>query len=327
MMVIRTDFDYTTPMKKRSTSKTSLKDLKLVKNFINDVKVLSALPVLNQYQKLFLPEYPFDNQMISLSPLYRKSRQAYLSIGGKFTPAVCSTMRSLSSQDLFKNDIHYTPIHTEMTWLQSHIRNMQDSIEQINAIKLFHDISIFHEQNHRIIWQLLPKAPTDKVNLRRYLNFAESLVVALDLALADQVQAKLSKILERMCLLYRPAGGPKLSQLSKKEYRQYLLSAFCATYYTLERIHADDILSAVNYVLPENKKLNRLAVARSLELNQDFTEVTNPQWQNLYWQSAVKKLEALHKNSKQNVFLLPEDPLDLEAEFGIAESIFDYFEV
>lgn len=309
-------------MQKKATAN---KNSSLVKNFLKDVKALTELPVLPKYQHLFLAEYPFDSQLLSLSPLYRKSREAYLQIKGKFTPSVCSTMRALSTQDLFKNEIHYTPIYSEILWLAENHKNMSDSQEQIKAVKHFHDISIFHEQNHRIIWKLLPPAPTDKNNLRRYLNFAESLVVSLDLALADQIGKKLSPVFERMCLLYRPAAGHKLDKLSKTEYRQYLISVFCATYYALERIHSDDVLKAVNYVLPQNKKLNKAAVARGLELNPDFTEVTNPMWQDMYWQSAATKLQKIHKKSKKPVHFIPEDPLDFDQEFLVVEHIFDYF--
>lgn len=298
-----------------------------VKAFVSDVKTILQLPVNKQVSRLVVDEYPFDAQMLSLSPLYFKSRKAYLKLGGKFKPSVCSTMRSLSTQDLFKNEIHYSPLHSEMVWLYENASHFTDTADQVSAVQHFHAISIFHEQNHRLVWQLMPKAPTDKINLRRYLNFSESLVVMLDLALADQINPKVSKALENMSLLYRPAGSSKLHKLSTADYRQYLRAAFATTYYTLERIQSEDILKAVNYVLPENKKLNKQAVRRGLELNQDFTEVTNPGWQEIYWQSAAVKLKAIHKKSKAAVLVLPEDPLDLDSEFNIVEKVLNYFEV
>lgn len=300
---------------------------KQVKAFVSDIKTILQLSVSKKIQKLVLSEYPFDAQMLSLSPLYSKSRKAYIKLGGKFQPSVCSTMRSLSTQDLFKNEIHYSPMHSEMVWLYENANNFSDTDEQVSAVQHFHAISIFHEQNHRIVWQLMPKAPSDKTNLRRYLNFAESLVVMLDLALADQFNPQVSKALERMSLLYRPAGPVKLQKLPAADYRQYLRAAFTTTYYALERINSEDILKAVNYVLPENKKLNKQAVSRGLELNQDFTEVTNPGWQELYWQSAVVKLKEIHKKSKQPVLILPEDPLNLETEFNIVEKVLNEFEI
>jgi hypothetical protein len=298
-----------------------------VKTFMKDVKAFSVQPISAEHTKLFLKEYPFDPQLITLSPLYRRSRQLYLKQGGKFAPSVCSTMRSLSTHDLFKNEIEYSPMHSEIMWLAENARHLPSAAEEIKAVKHFHDISIFHEQNHRILWKQLPPAPTDQDHLRRYLNFAESLVVALDLALADQVEAGLSKIGERLSLFYRPAGAKNLKTLSKKEYRQYLFSAFYGTYLCLERIHDDDVLRAANYVRPENKKINRAAVRRALELNKDFTEVTNPQWQQLYGANAARELGVIHKNSKRPVLFLPEDPLDLDQEFTIVKKVFDLFEV
>lgn len=313
----------------KKTPKAKKEDL-IVKKFSADVKTLLDLPVDEQYQKLFLEECPFDSQLITLGTLYRKSRVEYLRLGGSYKASVVSTMRSLSTHDLFKNEIEFTPLHSEMIWLYEHLESMPDAFEQVKAIKHFHDISIFHEQNHRIIWKLLPPAPTDKSNLRRYLNFAESLVVSLDLALADQVDCSnsgLSKVCERLSLFYRPAGPTGLKKLSRSAYRQYLLSVFCATYYCLERIYSKDVLKAVNYVLPKNKKYNRLAVRRGLELNQDFTEITNPQWQEIYWQSAAAKLGKIHQDSKKQVLFLSEDPLDLGPELKFAQKIFAYFEV
>lgn len=294
---------------------------------MSDVKTILQLPTSKLHQKFVLSEYPFDHQMLTLSPLYNKSRKTYIELGGKFVAAVCSTMRSLSTQDLFKNEIHFSPMQSEIVWLYENAASLADVEEQLYAVLHFHAISIFHEQNHRIIWQLMPKARLDKTNMRRYLNFAESLVVMLDLALADQINPQVSKALERLSLLYRPAGNTKIQKLPPKEYREYLRAAFAATYYTLERIHKEDILKAVDYVLPKNKKLNKLAVKRGLELNKDFVEVTNPGWQELYWQSAAVNLTKIHKKSKESVLILPQDPLDLETEFNIVERVLNYFEV
>ena len=61
--------------------------------------------------------------------------------------------------------------------------------------------------------------------------------------------------------------------------------------------------------------MNKAAVRRSLELNEHFTEVTNPNWQQLYWRSAAVKLQKMHQGSQQEIFYLPEDPLELQEEF------------
>jgi hypothetical protein len=39
------------------------------------------------------------------------------------------------------------------------------------------------------------------------------------------------------------------------------------------------------------KSINKDAVKRGLELNEHFTRITNPQWQELFWKSAASKLK------------------------------------
>ena len=65
-----------------------------IKSLIQDIKAVCDVPVQKLHQKLVLEEYPFDHQLLSLSSIYRKSRQSYLKLGGKFQPRVCSTMRA-----------------------------------------------------------------------------------------------------------------------------------------------------------------------------------------------------------------------------------------
>ncbi len=300
-----------------------------VKHFLQDVKTLSQLSTSQKYQKFAIPEYPFDNQLLTASSLYRQSRKSYLALGGQFTPKVCSMMRGLSSQDLFKNQIDYTPSMSEMMWFQKHPKDVTEPVEQMQALARFNEISVYHEQNHRVIWQLLPpaptKSPTEWRDLSRYLNFAESLVVTLDLALGDELGPKFSPVFQRLNLIYRHGGQNKWIFESKQNDRKYLLALLATTYYALEWMHTDDILKAVNYVLPNQIKINRAAVVRGLELSELFTRVTNPEWQQRNLETSSKKLKKLHQGSNRNVLYLPEDPLDLEEEFVLAREIFDHY--
>ena len=83
-----------------------------------------------------------------------------------------------------------------------------DPIESRNPERLLHlrtySTSLFHEQNHRILWKLLPPAPVEKNALRRYLNFAESLVITLDMALGDELGAKLAPLFYLTGVTYDP---------------------------------------------------------------------------------------------------------------------------
>lgn len=302
-----------------STDKTK------VKNFLHDIKTVCAVPVQKSFQKLVLAEYPFDHQLLSLSSIYRTSRQSYLKLGGQFQPRVCSTMRSLSAQDLFKNEIDYTPALSELLWFKEYGYKVSDADKALDSIARFTEISVFHEQNHRIIWQLLPPAPKDEGSICRYLNFAESLVVTLDIALADQIGKHLSGPFERLKVIYRPGGKDNYSAKSKDIYRKYLLAILVTTYCALEIIHDDDILNAVDYILPGQKNLNKVAHRRGMELSEIFTRVTNPQWQSLYWKSAKTKLDKIHKNTKKPALTLPKDVLDLDTELDLALKIFNFY--
>ncbi|MEQ1723002.1 MAG: hypothetical protein ABL930_07475, partial [Pseudobdellovibrio sp.] len=217
-----------------------------VKEFLKDVNVLLAIKAQPKYKALILDEHPFDHQLLSVSSLYRQSRKYYFALGGKFEKKICSTMRSLSAQDLFKDEIDYTPALSEFLWFKDHHQEVSDPEAEIDSLMRFNDISLYHEQNHRVLWRLLPPAPKDKDDLRRYLNFAESLVVTLDIALGDEVGNKLSPYFEGMNLIYRPGGNSKYRSKGKAEYRKYLLAILTTTYYALELVHNDDILNAVN---------------------------------------------------------------------------------
>jgi hypothetical protein len=309
-------------MKKKKSKISTQSD---VKKFLAAADTLFAIPVPKKYPQLLLPELPFDLQLLNLSSMYRESRKMYLQLGGKFSARLCSTMRGLSAQDLFKDEIDYTPALSEFLWFKDFGHQVGDAEDELVALLRFSEISLFHEQNHRVIWRLLPPVPEEKIDICRYLNFAESLVVTLDMALGDQLGLKLSTTFEHMKVIYHPGGEDSYSKKSKAEYRKYLLAILTTTYYALETLHNDDIPKAVDYVLPGQKKTNRVAVKRGLQLSELFTRVTNPQWQSIYWKIGQRKLRKLQANSKKNILYLPKDPLDLEYEFSLANRVFDHY--
>ncbi|WP_413290146.1 hypothetical protein [Bdellovibrio sp. HCB337] len=306
--------------KKSSSQKNSQ-----IQYFLEDLRFLSGLPVSKKYQRLTLDEYPLDGQLLTASSLYQQSRKLYLSLGGEFTPKVCSTMRSLSAQDLFKDEIEFTPSWSEILWFQDHSHELVDPEKELEALGRFNEISLYHEQNHRVIWRLLPKAPKEQSDFCRYLNFAESLVVTLDLALGDQLGRKTSPIFEDMKVIYRSGGQDTWHKKPKAVYRQYLLAIVCATYCILEWVNSEDVLKVVDYVFPGQKKMNKDATKRSLEISELFTRITNPQWQERYWKEAQAKLKKVNGKSEEDTLYMVEDPLDMEAEFYFAHRVFDYF--
>ncbi|NUN05777.1 MAG: hypothetical protein HUU57_08445 [Bdellovibrio sp.] len=298
-----------------------------VKRLQKDLKTLFAVPVSKKLSKDFLPEYPFDAQLLSLSALYRRSRKSYLQLGGTFSPRVCSTMRSLSAQDLFKDQIDYSPIFSELTWFKDHSHEVADPGGMVKAFSFYNEISIYHEQNHRILWRLLPPAPTEAVDFCRYLDFAESLVVTLDLALGDELGKNLSPVFEAVKAIYRPGGDDNWFAKSKSEYRQYLHGLMFTTYLVLQLAEPADIPDAVAYVIDAPKKMNKDAVRRGQELSDLFTLNTNQQWQRLYWKTTQQRLAQLHRDSDEEPFYVSEDPLDFEEEFVIANRVFAFFDL
>lgn len=296
-----------------------------VRGFVKDARFIFSVPTPKKYSELVLPEFPFDLQLLNLSPVYRKSRKLFLKLGGRYYPRICSTMRGLSAQDLFKNEIDYPPTLSELKWFIRHGSIYSDAAQEVSALLRFSEISIFHEQNHRIVWQILPPCPRSKPEVSRYLNFAEALVVTLDMVLGDELGSKTSCAFENLKMIYHPSGNDPFAKKRKTGYRNYLLAIFVTIYFSLETMHPDDVLKAVNYVLPGQKNLNRPAVKRAQELSELFRNVTNPEWQKLNWQKSKKKLTQLQSWSSEKPLILPRNSLDLEIEFNIAERVFDHF--
>ncbi|MBV2168069.1 MAG: hypothetical protein KUL82_05105 [Bdellovibrio sp.] len=177
-----------------------------LRNFLSEMKLLFSVRASSRYSKWVLPEYPFDSQLLTLSRLYRESRKLYLAQGGSFASRVCSVPRSLSSHDLFKDEIEYTPIFSELAWFVENHQEVLDSDLFIKQLSSLSAISVFHEQNHRILWRLLPPPPIEEKDFCRYLNFAESLVIVLDLVLGDEIGGRLSPVFEKYKIIYRPGG-------------------------------------------------------------------------------------------------------------------------
>ncbi len=296
-----------------------------VEAFLSDARLLLNLPTPKKFQQLVLPEFPFDLQLLNLSPVYRHSRELYLELGGQYFPRMCSAMRGLSAQDLFADQIDYAPSLSELTWFVKKGFIYGDAPEEIISLIRFSEISLFHEQNHRVIWRLLPPIPKTEDDVCRYLNFAESLVVTLDMAMSDQLGREVSAAFERMKINYHPGCVDKYSKKPNKDYRNYLLAILTTTYFAMETMHSDDVLNAVNYVLPGQKSINLAAVKRASQLSELFTCVTNPEWQKLNWKSGQKKLSKIVGPSKEPALFLPKDPLDLDLEFSVAHRIFDHF--
>lgn len=277
-----------------------------------------------------VPEQPFDRHLLVLSQLYRKSRTLFLSHGGTFKPGLVSSPRSLSSPTLLDSEIHYSPVESELIWTATDAREAKDPKrcqERILQLRGF-IATLYHEQNHRTLWHLLPPAPLDRAGVRRYLNFAESLVITLDMALGDELGPRISSLFYLLGVTYDPGTEMRALKLSRRVYRNYLQAALHATYLNLELFEPADIGAGIRALFPGLGELAERAARRAGNLDRAFVWKTNPAWQKRHWRRVAGSLSRSQKTratSAKEALVLPADPLDHRLQYLIAERCFETF--
>lgn len=265
-----------------------------------------------------LPEQPFDYHLLNCSSLFRRSRRLYLANNWSFIPSLISTPRTLSSPILLEPVVEYSPIERELIWAATDLRGSK-SFEKILMLRTFCS-SLFHEQNHRILWSILPPSSNKFASLRRYLNFAESLVIIMDMALADQMGPDLASLFYLIGVTYDPGTYVYQEVRSRREYRNYLQAALHATYLTLEFFDSAEIPRGIKALFPElDSGLADRAVQRSGNLDRAFVAGTNPLWQKKHRHALFQKL-----CTKSGAGLdLPSNPMDNREQYLIAEKWFN----
>ena len=292
---------------------------KLLKQGILALDELSrTLPV----DPLRLNEQPFDLQLLAQSSLYRKSRILYCRKGleGTHRPSFLSPKRSLGSPILLEPEIQYSPVESEMIWAASdpvESKNLDQLLELRKSVTC-----VYHEQNHRILWNFLPPSPKSGANLRRYLNFSEALVITLDMALADELGPRLAILFYLSGATYDPGTDLK-SVLTQRHYRNYLQALNYATYLNLEFFSGEDIREILFLLFPQMEPLLDRIVQRSTNLDRQFVEATNPIWQKRHGKSAGKLLG----DSAVKPLQLSRDPLENWKPYLITEHILDHFKI
>ena len=281
---------------------------------------------------LELAGQPFDRLLLNLSPLYRRSRELFLRFDGTFEPHLHSSPRSLASLSLVSRHIEYSPVEREMVWTAT------DQIESSTRPERLLDLrtwvtGVFHEQNHRILWRVLPPAPKRAGEaLRRYLHFAESLVVMLDMKLADGIPAEISHALYQAGSIYDPGTESRreLERLFKdtkkvERYHWNALQAACeATFLNLELFSPAEIAPHVEMLFPlesaprprRGPSLIRRSAERALRLDRLFVESTNPQWLRKHG-SKASELLARTQTSRS--------PLNIPQEMDLGRGTEGYF--
>lgn len=271
----------------------------------------------SQPHRLALPGQPFDSHYLKLSRLFAYSRKEFLRGGGRFISELTTTPRSLSSAVLLTNTISYSPIESELLWTASDPAQSRDDSALLRLIS--YSTSLFHEQNHRILWKRLPK-PRDlsTEGLRRYLNFVESLVVTLDAMLGDSLGIEASRLAYLSGVLYDP--GTKITFTDEREKLNYYHAHLRACYYALEGYERERILSAIPALHRElTRRLSEHATERALRLDEKFIQYTNPVWQKMN-QAAVKKAFASGKSDEKRL-AISRDPVDFIEPYLWAEKI------
>ncbi len=281
---------------------------------------LLALHTPPQWHPLAAPNQPFDRHLLALSPLYLKSRKLFIQNQGAYRPCLNSSPRTLSSLALLESIIEYSPVEKEYIWAAT------NPIQRRNPAHLFQIrnliSNLFHEQNHRILWKILPNAPKKKESVRRYLNFAESLVIAADMALSDEVGQTLGSLLHLCGAIYdlgtelRPAP----TQNTKRQYRNYLHACVYATYLYLELYQPKEILQATQARFNDVNPIGTLAAERSLRLDLDFVKKTNPFWQRSHWKEVATRLQTKQGDPLE----LSDDPMNPYLHYLWAEKWFEF---
>ncbi len=268
---------------------------------------------------LSLLEQPFDLHLLNCSSLYRRSRQIYLKQGGTFVPTLVSSPRTLSSAILLEQQIEYSPLERELIWSATNPIQSKN-LDHLLLLRTYCS-SLFHEQNHRILWKFLPSCPPegDLESLRRFLNFAESLVITLDMALADGLGLELGLLFYLTGVIYDPGSTIWLELSKKRDYRNYLQAAMYSTYLHLEFYSEDQILKIISALFPCLSRFAQRAAIRSMRLDPLFVQNTNLSWQKRNRNEIVRKLF----RPGQPALVLPPDPMTYHQHYLIAEKWFE----
>ena len=263
-------------------------------------------------QRLALAEQPLDSLLLSRSATYKKSRALYMKMGGQFKMALVSSPRTLSSAILLEKKIEYSPTETELFWCAR-----AGEIEQLEEVRGY-TASLFHEQKHRIFWDLLPSIPSGLAFYRRYLNLAESLVIMMDMALGDEL-GEFALFSYMIGSTYDPGTTVKQELSNRRHYRNYLQAAMYATYLNLELYEPKDVTKVIRALFPAAGVFAERAARRASNLDQAFILRTNQVWQK---KNRKQALEKLTKSGAERLEL-PASPLDNRVPYLLAEKVLD----
>jgi len=148
--------------------------------------------------------------------------------------------------------------------------------------------TLFHETNHRLLWALLPPPARGRASVCRYLNFCESIVVALDMALGDELGPELSEAFYLCGATYDPGTTVHAEGLAGEVYRRYLCAAAYTTWLYMEGYEPEPVVEHVRAAFADLGPFAERAARRALNIDPQFVRRTSPLWQEKNW----KRVEA-----------------------------------
>jgi hypothetical protein len=265
----------------------------------------------------------FDRHLLRISPLYRRSRRLFRETGGKFVPDYMSKVRMLTSPTLIDPDIHYTPYADEIVWVTSS-KTFVKAFDPLVLKAMKESITaIYHEQNHRILWHLLPPPGPRRKAFKRYLHFAESIVVALDTACSNELGRSLGLVFNQCGVLVTIGNRTVFEQVpSAAAYRRYLVAHAFSNYLNLELYVPRQVIT---FVAGQFSDLGQLATHAAEDaigsLDVDFIRTTCPSWEGQHSDVALQKLRARALDGVPTL-TMPEDPSDKALFEHVANRIF-----
>jgi hypothetical protein len=126
------------------------------------------------------------------------------------------------------------------------------------------------------------------------------------MALGDELGSSVAPFFHLCGVIYDPGTEIKKDCLTKRSYRNFLHAATYATFLNLELYSPEDIKKIVHSLYSNLTPFADRAVERSLKLDRQFVERTNPIWQNRHSHVVFEKL----KNKDQPSFQIARSPLD-----------------
>lgn len=274
---------------------------------------------------------PWDSWLLKKSALYRRSRRAFLAIGGFHVATFLSSPRSLASLTLIEKKLQYNPVADELEWSQKD-RIQRNDRAHFELLRTFTN-NVYHEQNHRTLWEFMQTrgyyCPGNRGAARRYLNFTESLIVILDFALGDELGLKVGAELYSQGVIYSPGSDfRKIYKPSKREYRNYLQAVAHAVFLRLEGMHPEDIPIAIHKLFQVNGEGQvKHAINRAFLLDALFVELTNPVWQRKNLSAVIQRLGAPKKGrqAEKSLVLPNREPLNHAQAYLITENWLEFF--